>query len=347
MRKPLRSLALATTLALAGTTLVGTALAQADRPGEGVTVRPAVAGWDDARPIQAIFDHLLEELGYEVEPPVLLDNPIFYASVAQGDIDFWTAGWFPLHDSQLPAGFFDTASIPGTIIPAGGTEGYLVTKWAAEEFGITSLEDFKRPEVKEAFDRNGDGRADLVGCPPGWGCEIVINHHLDVYDLRDHVDASSAAYNAAFADALAAYRAGEPVLYYTWTPNFTVFQMVPGVDSVWINVPEIIPNEAQEGFEEAMVVEGIEGGVTDTVLMGFVASDIETVANNDFLEANPAAAYVLANVQLPLNAVSEMVVRMSEGEDSDAAVAAMAAEWVEANRATVDGWLDGARAAAD
>lgn len=342
MRTLLTSFALAATLAFAGA-----ALAQSETPGEGVTVRPAVAGWDDARPVQAIFDHLLEELGYDVEPPVLLDNPIFYTSVMQGDVDFWTAGWFPLHNSQLPAGFFDMASIPGTITPAGGTEGYLVTKSAAEEFGITSLEDFKRPEVKEAFDRNGDGKADMVGCPPGWGCEIVINHHLDVYDLRDHINASSAAYNAAFADALAAYRGGQPVLYYTWTPNFTVFQMVPGEDSVWINVPEIIPNEAQEGLEDAMVVSGLAGGVTDPVMMGFPASDIQSVANNAFLEANPAAAYLLENVTLDVGTISEMVVRMSEGEDSDRAVAAMAAEWVEANREQVDAWLEQARAAAN
>ena len=187
----------------------------------------------------------------------------------------------------------------------------------------------------------------LVGCPPGWGCEIVINHHLDAYDLRDHVDASNAAYNAAFADALAAYRSGQPVLYYTWTPNFTVFQMVPGVDSVWINVPEINPTDSQVGFEDAMTIEGIVGGVTDTVMMGFVASDIQTVANNAFLEANPAAASILANVRLDVATVSEMVVRMSEGEDSDDDVAAMAAEWIEPNRAQVDAWLAEARAAAN
>jgi glycine betaine/proline transport system substrate-binding protein len=96
-----------------------------------------------------------------------------------------------------------------------------------------------------------------------------------------------------------------------------------------------------------MVIEGLPGGVTDTVMMGFVASDIQTVANNAFLEANPAAASILANVQLDVGTVSEMVVRMSEGEDSDRAVAAMAAEWVEANRDQVDAWLEQARAAAN
>ena len=121
------------------------------------------------------------------------------------------------------------------------------------------------------------------------------------------------------------------MLYYTWTPNFTVFQMVPGVDSVWINVPEIVPNEAQEGFEEFMVISGLAGGVTDPVLMGFVADDIQAVANNDFLEANPAAARILANVQIPVGDVRDDPA--VSGEDGDEDVDAMAAEWIEANRA--------------
>ena len=33
------------------------------------------------------------------------------------------------------------------------------------------------------LDSNGDGKADLTACPPGWGCEKVIAHHFDVYDL--------------------------------------------------------------------------------------------------------------------------------------------------------------------
>jgi len=343
MRTRFISIALAGLLAL-----TALAAAQNERPGEGVTVKPAVAGWDDARPVQAIFDQILEELGYDVERPIMLQNPIFYQSVALGDVDFWTSGWFPLHNAQLPARFFDSASVVGTIVEAGGMQGYLVTRSAAEEFGITSLEDFKRPEVKAAFDRNRDGKADLVACPPGWGCEEVIEHHLDVYGLRDHVNDIKADYSAAFADALAAYRNGQPVLYYTWTPNFTVFQMVPGVDSVWINVPELAPMASQVGFEEFMVVEGLEGGVTDTVLMGFVADDIQAVANNDFLAANPAAAVILERVEIAVGDISEMTVRMVDGgESSDEAVAAMAAEWIEANRDRVDAWLSEARSAAN
>ncbi len=332
MRTRFVSIALAALLGL-----TGLGLAQEERPGEGVTLQPAIATWDDARPVQAIFDQILRELGYEIERPVSLANPIFYQAVTLGDIDFWTAGWFPLHDAQLPADFEDNASIVGTIVERGAIQGYLVSKDAAEEYDITSLEDFKRPEVKEAFDRNGDGLADLVACPPGWGCEEAIEGHLDAFELRDHVNPIKADYTAAFADALAAYRNGEPVFYYTWTPNFTVYQLVPGEDVVWINTP----GDASEA------VSGIEGAVTDPITMGFVANDIRAVANNDFLEANPAAATILELVEIPLEDISEMTLRLVlEGEDSDADVAAMATEWVDNHREQVDDWLTQAREAA-
>lgn len=323
----------------------GTAVAQ-DQPGEGVTVQPAVATWQSALPIEAIFAQLLGELGYDVAEPQSVSNPIFYQSVTQGDVDYWANGWFPLHNAQLPANFEDTAEVVGTIVENGAIQGYLVDKASAEEYDITSLEDFKRPEVKEAFDANGDGKADLVACPPGWGCEQVISHHMNVYDLDEHVNAITAAYAASFADALARYRNGEPVLYYTWTPNFTVVQLEPGEDVVWINVPETVPSEAQEGLDDAMTASGVTGAVTDPLRFGFVANDIRPVANRDFLEANPAAAALFDAVQIPLGDISEMTRRISEGESSDDAIADMAAAWIESNRGTVDGWLEQARSAA-
>jgi glycine betaine/proline transport system substrate-binding protein len=322
----------------------GTAVAQ-DQPGEGVSIQPAVATWQSALPVEAIFASLLGELGYDVEDPQSVSNPIFYQSVAQGDVDYWANGWFPLHNAQLPNNFEENASLAGMIVENGALQGYLVDNASIEEYDITSLEDFKRPEVKEAFDANGDGKADMVACPPGWGCEQVIAHHMDAYDLHDHVNLITAAYSASFADALARYRAGEPILYYTWTPNFTVAALELGDDVSWINVPEIVPSEGQEGLEDAMVASGVRGGVTDPLRFGFVANDIRPVANNDFLAANPAAEALFGAVQIPLADISEMTRRISEGESSDDDIDAMASEWIENNRDTVDGWLEQARSA--
>lgn len=326
----------------------GTALGQnPERPGEGVKVQPAVATWESALPIEAIFRALLMDLGYEVAPAQGVSNPIFYQAVTQGDVDYWANGWFPIHNGQLPANFEDNASKVGAIVKAGALGGYLVDKASVEEFGITSLEDFKRPEVKEAFDANGDGKADLGACPPGWGCEQVIGHHMDVYDLEDYINPITAGYSATFADVVARYNAGEPVLYYTWTPNYTTVELVPGEDVMWINVPEIIPSDAQAGLEEFMTVSGVEGAVSDPLDMGFVANDIQAVANNEFLAQNPAAERLFELIEIPLEDVTDMTVRISEGENSEEEILSMAQEWIADNQEAVDGWLDEARSAAN
>jgi ABC-type proline/glycine betaine transport system substrate-binding protein len=54
---------------------------------------------------EALVRKGLEELGYKVKAPKDLQNPIFYKSVALGDVDYWTNGWFPNHNSQLAQKF--------------------------------------------------------------------------------------------------------------------------------------------------------------------------------------------------------------------------------------------------
>lgn len=325
-------------VALMGTTVTLPAIAQ-DQPGEGTTVRMAQATWDTGWFTAQIYKQLIEELGYTVEGPTTLDNPPFYQSVAQGDMDLWVDGWFPLHNTYRPT-FEGSAEIVGAVAKGGALEGYLINKSAAEEFNITSLEDFKRPEVQAAFDRNGDGLADMVACPPGWGCEINIEHHMDAYDLRGNINTIKAGYAASMADAVAAYNAGENILFYTWTPNWTVNELVPGEDVVWIEVPEV--NLPDMDLADAATIAGVEGCVNDPCKLGFPANDIVPVINSAFLEANPAVGKLLEAVEVPLGDVFAQNAEMNEGNDD---VAAQAAEWIETNRATVDGWLETARSA--
>ncbi|MGB3223429.1 MAG: glycine betaine/L-proline ABC transporter substrate-binding protein ProX [Desulforhopalus sp.] len=322
------------------------AQAAAGHPGEGVTVKPARATWNTGFFQEALVRRGLETLGYDVKKPKDLQNPIFYKSVALGDVDYWTNGWFPNHESQLPKNFFDKAEVIGYVVKAGGLQGYLVSKRDAEKYNIKSLDDFKRDEVKKAFDTNKDGKADLTACPPGWGCENVITHHMEVYELDDHINPVKASYEAGMASAMAGYKNGEPIFFYTWAPNWTIFKLKPGEDVVWINVPKIIPKDSQKSAEERMTVSGIEGAVSDPVKLGFVVSDIQIVANKEFAQKNPAARKFFEEFTLPLIDINEQNTRMNEGEKSQKDIEGHVDEWIAKNQGKWDGWIAAARMAA-
>lgn len=322
------------------------AFAAKELPGKGVTVKPARATWNTGYFQEALVSAGLKELGYKVKDPKELQNPLFYQSLALGDVDYWTNGWFPIHDSQMPKNFYDNGEKVGYVVKSGGLQGYLVSKKDAEKFNIQSLADFKRPEVKAAFDANGDGKADLTACPAGWGCEKTITHHLEVYGLNEHINPIKAAYSASMADALARYNSGKPVFFYTWAPNWTIFKFKPGEDVVWINVPEINPTEAQKDMVDRLTVSDIEGAVSNPVKLGFVVADIRIVANKKFLAANPAAKEFFKQFTLPLGDINAQNTLMEEGEKSKKDIEKHVKAWIKKNQGTWDAWLEAARNAA-
>lgn len=334
--KLFKTITTAAVLALGVTTLGSSAFAANDMPGKGKTIKMAQASWDTGWFHAEIYSQLFQKLGYKVQGPTTLDAPAFYQAVSQGDMDLWVNGWFPLHNTFKPA-FEGSAEIIGSVAKGGALQGYLIDKKAADEFHIKSLADFKRPEVKKAFDRNGDGKADMVACPPGWGCEIRISDTMKALDLGNDINTIKAGYSASMADAIAAYQAGEHILFYTWTPNWTVNQLKPGKDVVWITVPDT------DKMDMPKPAKGVKACVSDPCQMGFQANDIVPVANDDFIDANPAVKTLLKEVQIPLPDIYAQNAAMNKGDDD---IKAQAAAWIKDHNDEVTKWLDDARAAA-
>lgn len=334
-------------------TLVATALGfslscqAAELPGKGVTLKPARATWTTGFFHEAIVREGLKELGYKVKKPKDLSVPIFYKSVTLGDVDYWTNGWFPMHDAQLPKNFNEKAEKVGYVVKAGGLQGYMVSKKHADQFGITSLADFKRPEVRKAFDKDGDGKVELVPGQPGWASHEITKYHMKEYGLEDVVEQTSASYEAAMAGTYAEFKNGDPVLFYTWSPNWTIFKMKPGIDTVWINVPETKPTEAQAPFAERMEVEGVEGAVSEVLKAGFVVSDVQVVANKKFLAKNPAAGKFLELFHISLADISEQNTKMNEGEKSNKDIERHAKEWIATHQDDWKMWISEAKKAAE
>lgn len=243
----------------------------------------------------------------------------------------------PLHEGFYKnAGGNDKLTRKGTYAD-GAIQGYLIDKKTADQYGITQLSQLKDPKLAALFDANGDGKADLTGCTPGWGCEAAIEHQLDAFKLRGTVTHQQGTYSALIADTISRYKAGKPVLYYTWTPFWVSAQLKPGTDVMWLEVPFSAAPGAQGG-EDTKLPNGKN--------YGFVPNTQHILANKQWALKNPAAGKLFEIMQLPINDINAENNRMFMGENKPVDIERHVAGWIDAHQTTFNGWLDQARAAA-
>jgi glycine betaine/proline transport system substrate-binding protein len=320
--------------ALTATTILAGAAGAEEMPGEGVTVRPVVGLIAEEYFQSRIIFRALEDLGYEVAQPLEAEIQTAHLAVGTGDADFYPIHWENLHTAFFEeSGGDDVLERVGPFVD-GMLQGYLVDQ-ASYEAGVQNLGDLADPEVAARFDADGDGMADLAGCVPGWGCERVIEHHLDEYGLRDTVMHNQGAYNAIIADAIARAGNGEPILYYTWTPYWVSGALVPGEDVEWLSVPY------------TSLPDGVEANTEfDGKNLGFAVDAMYILARDEFLEANPAAAALFEAAEIDVNDISAQNKLMADGEDGSDEIDAHVDAWIAENRAEYDSWLEAAHAAA-
>lgn len=326
-------------LSIGGLMLVtAPSLADSHLPGAGITVKPLKSSIAEETFQTLLVMRALEKLGYEVEDIKEIEYAAGHVAIANGDATFLADHWDPLHiDFYLNAGGDEKIYREGVYSP-GALQGYLIDKKTADEYGITNIGQLKDPEIAKIFDADGDGKADLAGCNPGWGCEKVIEHQLDAFELRDTVTHNQGSYSAIIADTITRFEAGDPVLYYTWTPYWVSGVLVPGEDVVWLNVPfSSLPGARED----------VDTSLSDGSNYGFQANDQRIIANRDFAENNPAAAKLFAVMQLSSNDISAQNLRMRDGEKSRADIERHTDAWINAHQNTFDSWITAAMNAAE
>lgn len=312
------------------------------RPASGIRI--ARATWDTGWFQTEIYRELIRELGYVVGPARTMENREFYRAAAKGEMDLWANGWFPLHNRYLD----DPEVGPrlkkvGYEVRAGALQGFLADRKTVEAWNIQGLADLRDPEVAALFDADGNGKADLIGCNRGWGCEAVIDRHLEALGLLETVEHVQGDYGPLMAETVERYRRGEPVLFYTWTPNWTVGELEPGRQVVWLQMPEGRSPDGDSLAPKPAGTPNVPGCPDDPCRLGFPPSDIRVVANARFLERHPEVARLLGAVEIPLEDILAQNARMVDGEDGQADIRRHARQWIVENRERVDRWMGAAR----
>jgi glycine betaine/proline transport system substrate-binding protein len=333
-------------------------------PGAGVSITQARATWSSEYILSAIFHDMLEELGYEVSEPANteLANNVFYVSAAEGEVDFWAHAWLPNHDNfwddELTDGSLlgDRIEAVGLMMARAGLEGFLTNKALVAEHGIETLgqinDDPALVALYDATDDNpGDGVIQVYSCPEGWGCATIAEETFE-FNGWDNLEAVHAGYDAMFANALNRALDGDPFIAYSWFPSGYLASLIPGDNAIWLSlggVETMLDGSTPLGLdysESDPAALGPEFCTSDPCYTGWGAANIQVVANSAFLDANPAARALFEQVVIPPLDVTEQNIRFENGENTTAHVNNHAADWIKANRATVDEWLQAARDAA-
>ncbi|RUU45162.1 proline/glycine betaine ABC transporter substrate-binding protein ProX [Mesorhizobium sp. M6A.T.Ce.TU.002.03.1.1] len=314
----------------------GDAAAQ-DLPGKGVTVRPLYLGQAEELFEAYVVKLGLEDLGYTVDEPSATQVPLAHIAVGNGDADYYTPHWYPLHIAFAEeAGGDAKLRRVGTLVK-NSIQGYSIDKATADKYGIKTIDQLKDPKIAKLFDVDGDGKADLYGCDPGWGCERIIEHNLDAYGLRDTVTHKQGEYFALLPDVIQRIQSGSPTLYYSWTPNWLQGVLRHGKEVVWLTVPFTALPDEQLGANTT--VPGIGN-------LGFSVNNHHVIANTPFLEKNPVANKWFELVEVPIQDIDDENLLIHKGEKSNDDIHGHAEAWKKANLDQWNTWIDQAKQAA-
>ncbi len=287
-----------------------------------------VPNWPSVQATAHIFKQAIEDrLELEVELRNAT-NEVVFKEMDAGTIHIHPEAWLPNLD-HLKRQYVDgKKSIRMHANGATGTQATCVTKGTAERTGITDLSQLRDPEMAARFDRDGDGKGDLWIGAKGWGSTPIEQIRARSYGYDKTMSLKVMDEPAALAEVDAAVTAKQNIVFFCYTPHhmFAVHDLVtlkePAHDpKSWIIVP---PSPTPGWLEKS------SAGVA------WEAAELNISYATTLERQQPEVVAMLSNISLSSDVLSTMTYALAVEQK---APAVFAAEWLEQNAATVDGWF--------
>ncbi|MDW5530015.1 ABC transporter substrate-binding protein [Pseudomonas aeruginosa] len=259
--------------------------------------------WESGMFTTDLLRYVLEK-GYGCETnTVTMEN-----ALRQNDIQVtgeqW-AGRSPVWRAAEEAG--EVFSVGETV--KGATEGWWVPEYLVKGDPQRGIE-AKAPELRSVADlprykalfRDPEepAKGRFYNCPTGWTCEIVNSQKLKAYRLQDSYTNFRTGTGPALDAAIsAAFRRGEPVLFYYWSPTplmgrFKLVQLEepPFSEKAWATLSD--PKNP------------------DPIGSRSLPAKITIGVSRDFHDKAPALVELFRKVEIPLPLFNELLADMAQ-----------------------------------
>ncbi|MGI9355121.1 MAG: glycine betaine ABC transporter substrate-binding protein [Rhizobiaceae bacterium] len=288
-----------------------------------------VPNWPSVQATAHILKVALEtKLGLEVELKSGSNTAVFDAMNA-GTMHVHPEAWLPNLNHLRRKYVIAAKSVKMHPSGAIGTQAMCVTKGTAERTGIKGIKELRDPEMAKKFDSNGDGMGEVWIGADGWGSTPIEQIRARSYGYDQTMTLKIMEESAGLAEVDAAVKAKKDIVFFCYTPHhmfaandLVILEEPPYEADKWIIVP---PSPTPGWLEKSSAAVAWD---TATLHVSY-ATSLE--------ESQPKAAAALNKVSLSTETLTAMTYALAvEKKDP----AAFAAEWVEQNKATVDGWFE-------
>ncbi|MEL6679171.1 MAG: glycine betaine ABC transporter substrate-binding protein [Pseudomonadota bacterium] len=312
------------------TTTAVTALIAATGAAQAADLVLGVPNWPAANATSNILKIVIEEnFGLDVELQNGT-NPIIFEAMDTGSMHLHPEVWLPnqanLHQTYVQ----DRGSVVANQNPVQAVQGMCVTKYTADTYGITSIDDLTDPDKMAVFDKDGNGTPEVWIGAPGWASTVIEQIRAKSYGYDQTMDLRQYDGTVAWGELGAAANADEPWIGFCYEPHF----IFVAYDLVYLDEPAhdpatwtiVQPTDDPDWLAKSEASTAWNGAK----LHLHYAAEVQ--------ENFPEVAAMLDNYAMPPEVLSQAGYELSV---NDVPVETFAADWVAANEDVVLGWLTG------
>ncbi|MFY9210983.1 MAG: glycine betaine ABC transporter substrate-binding protein [Aestuariivita sp.] len=179
-----------------------------------------VPNWPAANATSNILKLVIEEnFGLEVELQNGT-NPIIFEAMDAGSMHVHPEVWLP-NQANLHEKFVNVEkSVVMNENPVQAVQGMCVTKYTADTYGITSINDLTDPDKIAVLDKDGNGTPEVWIGAPGWASTVIEKIRAKSYGYDQTMELKEYDGTVAWGELGAAANANEPWIGFCYEPHF-------------------------------------------------------------------------------------------------------------------------------